>query len=244
MLHVVLLETALELVPTEITAKKLIQKQASLRRKKPNEILLDQTYHGQAMTQLLNGHKRGRPDILFFCLQSLLETPLCKSGFLTIHIHLYDGRIIEVNPSVRIPRNYERFVGLMEQLLLVGQVPPKGTALLKVIQKDLSTLISSLRDGYDTALTLLAVEGGHETRLGGLLSLIPSDISIPVIIGIGAFPHGDFQLDIQGFFDLHIELDTEVMMAWHVCSEILWLYALKNDITSKRRSFNSQQNQF
>ena len=122
MLHVILLEAALELVPPELSAKKMVQKQAYRRKKKPTEILLDQTYHGQAMTQLKDGTRRGRPDIVFFCLQSLLETPLCKAGFMTVHIQLYDGRIVQVDSAVRIPRNYERFVGLMEQLLLVGQV--------------------------------------------------------------------------------------------------------------------------
>lgn len=231
MLHIILLETALELVPSMISAKKAIQRQAYRRKKRPTELLLDQSYHGQAMTELQDGARRGRPDILYFCLQSLLETPLCKSGLLTIHVHLYDGRMIKVNPTVRIPRNYERFVGLMEQLLTIGRVPPEGTGLLEFIKMDLPTVISSFRDGYDKTLTLLTTEGGETTPLDDLLSLLPTDDSIPVIVGIGAFPHGEFRKDIYGLFETRIELDKEVMMAWHVCSEVLWLYSLKHGTT-------------
>jgi rRNA small subunit pseudouridine methyltransferase Nep1 len=234
MLHVILLEAALELVPPELSAKKMVQKQAYRRKKKPNEILLDQTYHGQAMTQLNDGTRRGRPDIVFFCLQSLLETPLCKAGLMTVHIQLYDGRIIQVDAAVRIPRNYERFVGLMEQLLLVGQVPPEGAPLLKIQAPGLGELISSLRGSSKDSLALLAVEGGKHTGLNDLMSVLPSSLEAPVILGIGAFPHGGFQHDLQSLFDIQVELDYEVMMAWHVCSEVLWAYSLKHDVVSER----------
>jgi len=52
-LTVILLECALELVPSEISSFKDVQKQAGRKGKKSNEILLDQTYHGRAMTKLL-----------------------------------------------------------------------------------------------------------------------------------------------------------------------------------------------
>jgi len=236
MLHIVLLETALELVPHEISAKKDIQKHAYRRKKRPNELLLDQSYHGQAMTKLKDGDRRGRPDILYFCLQSVLETPLCKEGLLSLHIHLYDGRIIEVNPEVRVPRNYERFVGLMEQLLLTGQVPPEGQPFLRISNKTLQSLVSELTSSHDESLSLLAVEGGRHTSLQSMVDLLPSSTQIPVVVGIGAFPHGDFHSDARSLFKMHIELDVEVMMAWHVCTEVLWCYSLKHDIIAKRYS--------
>ncbi|RDE15127.1 MAG: 16S rRNA methyltransferase, partial [Candidatus Thorarchaeota archaeon] len=65
MLHVILLDCALELVPSEISSFKEVQKQAGRRGKKPNEILLDQTHHGRAMTKLDRADRRGRPDIVF-----------------------------------------------------------------------------------------------------------------------------------------------------------------------------------
>ena len=51
------------------------------------------------------------------CLLTLLDSPLNKAGFLQVYIHTAKGVLIEVNPSVRIPRTFKRFSGLMVQLL-------------------------------------------------------------------------------------------------------------------------------
>ena len=90
----ILLECAMELVPSELSALKQIQKHAARRGKKSTELLLDQSHHGREMTRLEDGLQRGRPDIVFHSLMSILETPLCKSGNLTVHLHLQDGRIV------------------------------------------------------------------------------------------------------------------------------------------------------
>ncbi|MHA1906654.1 MAG: 16S rRNA methyltransferase [Candidatus Thorarchaeota archaeon] len=232
MLHIILLETALELVPSEISALKSVQRHANRRKKKPTELLLDQSHHGRDMTRLEDGDRRGRPDIIFFCLQSILETPLCKSGLVSIHIHTLEGKVIEVRKDVRLPRNYDRFVGLMEQLLVHGRVPPEGETLLRVLPKDLTTLVSDLQK--EGASTLLAVEGGKRVSMTGLQQVLPVDSETPVIVGIGAFPHGDFQQTTRDLFTTSIELDTEVMMAWHVCSELVWTYTHKHGIIAKR----------
>jgi len=236
MLHIILLEAALELIPRELSAVKEIQKHAHKRKKRPNEMLLDQSNHGRSMTRLEDGDRRGRPDIVLFSLQSLLETPLCKAGLLSLHIQLQDGRIVEVNPEVRLPRNHDRFVGLIEQLLLKGQVPPTGDPLLKIINGSLSDIVSNFKGSSLDAQTLLAVEGGQKTDTNSLIEMFPSKSDIPVILGVGAFPHGDFQGNVRDLFETHIELDRDVMMAWHVCSEVLWTYSLKHEIITKRYS--------
>ena len=236
MLHMILLECALELVPSEISALKQIQKHASRRGKKPTEILLDQSYHGREMTRLENGLQRGRPDIVFHSLMSLLETPLCKSGNLTLHLHLQDGSIIEVNHDVRLPRNYDRFIGLIEQLLLKGQVPVEGDPLLRVTKKSLSELISELKKNNPVVQSILAIENGMKTPIDKLHNHLPNDVTIPVIFGVGAFPHGDFSEDLKKLFDTHLELDIEVMMAWHVCAEILWTYSSRIGVIQRRYS--------
>jgi rRNA small subunit pseudouridine methyltransferase Nep1 len=234
MLHILLLECAIELIPPELSPLKQIQKYASQRKKKPNEILLDQTYHGQAMTRIEEHEKRGRPDITFLSLLTVLETPLCKEGLLTIHLHLRDGRMVHVNPEVRLPRNYDRFVGLFEQLLVKGQVPPNGEPLLKVLEKDLSSLISEIRNKHKKSLSILTKDNGIQTTMSELESILPSTSDSPVIIGIGAFPHGSFSKGISQLFTYHFEFDREVMMAWHVCAEVLWIYSRKVGVIEKR----------
>ncbi len=234
MLHIIFLESAIELVPTNLTSTKLIQKHASKRGKKPNQLLLDQTHHGPVMTKLEDADRRGRPDIVFLSLMALLETPLCKQGLLSIHLHLQDGRMVQVNPAVRLPRNYDRFVGLFEQLLLKGKVPPEGESLLRVTNEVLSDLMSRLKAENPQSVSALCIEGGTPTTIDGLGSIFPGDTTVPVILGVGAFPHGDFSEEIKVLFQNHIELDPEVMMAWHVCAEILWAYSQKVSAAKSR----------
>ncbi len=241
MLHVILLECAVELIPPEITALKQIQKYASRRKKASNELLLDQTYHGQAMTKLEGYEKRGRPDIVFLCLLTILETPLCKQGLLTIHIHLQDGTIIQVNPEVRLPRNYDRFVGLIEQLLVKGQVPLNGAPLLKVLEKNLGSLLHEFKAEKNDSLFILARDGGLQTTISELEKMLPSSSAIPVVMGIGAFPHGSFSEEINQLFTSHLEFDKEIMMAWHVCAEILWTYSRKLGVVKERYDTSTDQ---
>lgn len=236
MLHVILLDCALELVPSEISSYKDIQRQASRKGKKPNEILLDQTHHGRAMTKLDHADRRGRPDIVFHALVTLLETPLCKEGLLGLYLHLQDGRVIVVNPDVRLPRNYDRFVGLIEQLLIEGRVPVEGEPLLQVTRLTLSNLITTLREGHPDATTILAIEGGERTGIQEFRNRLPDDNSVPVVVGVGAFPHGDISDELKQLFDTHLELDREVMMAWHVCAEVLWTYSERIEVIRRRYS--------
>ncbi|PQE23657.1 mitotic growth protein [Rutstroemia sp. NJR-2017a BVV2] len=51
------------------------------------------------------------------CLLTLLDSPINKAGKLQIYIHTAKGVLIEVSPTVRIPRTFKRFAGLMVQLL-------------------------------------------------------------------------------------------------------------------------------
>jgi len=230
MLHLILLDCALELVPSEITSMKQIQKHASRRGKRPNELLLDQTHHGQAMTKLVDHERRGRPDIVYLSLMSVLETPLCKEGLLRVYLHLQDGRTVEVNPEVRLPRNYDRFVGLIEQLLFTGRVPPEGDVLLQITDKSLDTLITELK----AESSIIAIEEGQKTTIESLSNLLPTDSSVPVIVGVGAFPHGSISESTAKLFEYKLALDKDVMMTWHVCSEILWAYSLSVDVAKTR----------
>ncbi len=233
MLHVILLECAIELVPRELTSLKEIQAHARRRRKKPGQLMLDQTHHGRAMIRLDGKEKRGRPDITFLSLLSILETPLCKAGLLTVHLHLVDGRVIEISPDVRLPRNYDRFVGLFEQLLMNGRIPPEGEPLARMIDTSLPDLISNLAAGSGESLLLLAIENGTKTSAKSLRSILPQDSTMPVILGVGAFPHGDMSNSVKELFSTHLKLDKEVMMAWHVCAEVLWTYSSRVGVTGR-----------
>lgn len=229
LLNVILLDCALELVPSEISSSKEIQKHASKRKKKPTELLLDQSVHGRSMTKLPDAQRRGRPDITYLSLLTLLETPLCKEKQMKVFLHLQDGRIVSIDPDVRLPRSYDRFVGLVEQLLLQERVPASGPPLLQVTRKSLSDIVHSLAPPEGT---FLAIEGGERTTLANLERYMVS--TSEVTMGVGAFPHGDFSEEIKNLFGQHLELDKDVMMAWHICAAVVWAYSKGAEIISKR----------
>ncbi|KAN0052859.1 hypothetical protein ACTA71_012339 [Dictyostelium dimigraforme] len=58
-----------------------------------------------------------RPDILHQCLLALFDSPLNKAGLLQVFIKTTKNVLIEVHPQTRIPRTFNRFAGLMVQLL-------------------------------------------------------------------------------------------------------------------------------
>lgn len=54
---------------------------------------------------------------------------------LRVYIHTRNNEIIYVKPETRIPRNYNRFVGLMESLFKNKAVPPELELLkLRIIK--------------------------------------------------------------------------------------------------------------
>lgn len=70
----------------------------------------------------------------------MLDSPVNKAGKLQIYIQTAKGVLIEVSPTVRIPRTFKRFAGLMVQLL--HRLSIKGTnsqeKLLRVIQNPIT----------------------------------------------------------------------------------------------------------
>ena len=79
-------------------------------------------------------------DFLLQCLLTLLDSPVNKAGKLQIYIHTAKGVLIEVSPTVRIPRTFKRFAGLMVQLLHKLSIRSTNSQekLLKVIKNPIT----------------------------------------------------------------------------------------------------------
>jgi rRNA pseudouridine-1189 N-methylase Emg1 (Nep1/Mra1 family) len=82
-------------------------------------------------------------------------------------------------------------------------------------------------------LVLLAIEDGIRTSVESLRNILPQDSTMPVILGVGAFPHGNLSDSVKELFSTHLEFDKEVMMAWHVCAEVLWTYSSRINTTGR-----------
>ncbi len=123
-LTLLLSDAPLETVPRQLWGHPSVAGYARRRGRPPYRTLLDASVHWQAMKRLPGRERRGRPDIVHVALLLALDSPLCRGGCCRLYLHTVEDKIIEVDPSTRLPRSYQRFVGLMEQLLVEGRVPP------------------------------------------------------------------------------------------------------------------------
>ncbi|KAI9753615.1 MAG: Elongation of fatty acids protein 2 [Chaenotheca gracillima] len=102
--------------------------------------LLNSDEHIGVMRKMNRDISEARPDITHQCLLTLLDSPVNKAGKLQIFIHTAKGVLIEVSPTVRIPRTFKRFAGLMVQLLhrLSIRSTNSQEKLLKVIKNPIT----------------------------------------------------------------------------------------------------------
>ncbi|MDI9644757.1 MAG: 16S rRNA methyltransferase [Candidatus Verstraetearchaeota archaeon] len=185
MITVIIGEAALETVPKEIAEHPAVVRLAERKGKRPEETLLDISYHYAAMKGLENWERRGRPDITFLTLLSLLERPLNKEGQLQVCVHTRNDRIIRISPETNIPRNYTRFVGLMEQLFSVGRVPPRGRPLMLLEKGNIEDILRGTTHGKVVFLS----ENGKKVKLRYFEELVKE--ANPVFV-IGGFQRGEF----------------------------------------------------
>jgi len=102
--------------------------------------LLNSDEHIGVMRKMNRDISDARPDITHQCLLTLLDSPVNKAGKLQIYIRTAKGVLIEVSPTVRIPRTFKRFAGLMVQLLhrLSIRSTTSQEKLLRVIQNPIT----------------------------------------------------------------------------------------------------------
>ena len=116
MLSLVIAEASLELVPKELQHHNSVVSHARKMGKRPSEILLDNSWHFGAMKGIKNEIKRGRPDLVHFCLLEACTIPLYFEDEVSIYVHTLDDKVITVEHGVHLPKSYHRFAGLMEKL--------------------------------------------------------------------------------------------------------------------------------
>ena len=76
-------------------------------------VLLNCDDHQGLLKKMGRDISEARPDITHQCLLTLLDSPVNKAGKLQVYIQTSRGVLIELNPTVRIPRTFKRFSGLM-----------------------------------------------------------------------------------------------------------------------------------
>jgi rRNA small subunit pseudouridine methyltransferase Nep1 len=174
--------------------------------------------------------KRGRPDIVHFALLEALGSPLNKEGLLQVYVHAFNDYVINVKPETRLPRNYARFMSLIEQLFEYVRVPPQKheTALLTLEHKTLAQLIQEIKPSYVLALS----RTGKPHTLEEAISELQKE-KRPLVI-VGGFPHGNFSKATLKLVNETVCIDREMLETWTVVSRTIYEYERALSLPKKR----------
>jgi len=228
LLTLILAESALETIPQSLWDHPIIRRFSKRKGKHPRFIILDRSYHHYAMKNLENSNKRGRPDIVHFSLLEAFGSPLNREGLLRVYVHTIGNYVIHISPETRLPKNLNRFIGLIEDLFEHGKAPPKGKPLLTVEEKTLTALISELKPTYTI---IFDRPGKNKTFEEVALNLAGQER--PLVI-VGGFPHGEFSETTLRLADEVVCVDPEMLEAWTVVSRIIYEYERAIGLPKKR----------
>jgi rRNA small subunit pseudouridine methyltransferase Nep1 len=221
MLTLILADAELELIPQRIWGHPAVVAYTKRRKKKAGMCLLDATYHHSAMKNLEEGDRRGRPDMVHFFLLLALDSILNQEGKLRVAVHTRNDEIIEVNPKTRLPKHYERFVGLIESLYDMGAVPSRKEPLLELTYgMPLKDYIEEIRK--DERIMVMAPSGEYR-KPGGIFRSKGDYIVI-----IGGFPEGDYRSPVYDVADEVVSIYDGMLKIWTVVSEVIADYERLN----------------
>ncbi|KAJ2786784.1 18S rRNA pseudouridine methyltransferase [Coemansia interrupta] len=147
--------------------------------------LLNCDDHQGILSRMGRDISESRPDITHQCLLTLLDSPLNKTGRLQVYIHTTSDVLIEISPSVRIPRTFKRFSGLMVQLLHKMSIRSVNghDKLLKVIKNPVSQYLPP--DALKLTFSYDAPTVHMQTWMRRKLK--PNQ---DIVVAIGALAHG------------------------------------------------------
>ncbi len=213
MMHLILGDSELELVPREIQTHPSVIKNAKMRNKKASTIILDANFHHSAIRKYgMEAERRGRPDIVHFFLMNSQESILNSEGKLRVYVHTRNNDVIKIKPETRLPKSYGRFIGLIEHLFQNRYIPDKEEPLLTMEKMSLQSIAKSTGNKI-----VVLSEKGRRVNLKDYE--IPRDITFI----IGGFPSGDFLSNVN-FADDIISIHSNILMAWVASYEIIAEY--------------------
>ena len=210
----ILAESALELVPKELQNHNSVLAYSKKMNKKPSEVILDISWHFAAMKGIRDEIKRGRPDLVHFCLLECCTIPLYFEKKLRVYVHTIDDKVIFVGDNVRLPKSYHRFVGLIEKLYSEGKIEQDGEKLLEMKEMTFGDLI----DEIDAKKVI-----GLSTK-GQMLSYdkIAQDIGKDSCIVVGGFAKGHFSDKTLKRINNLVSVDKNPLEAHVVISRVLY----------------------
>ncbi len=214
MLSLVLAESALELVPKELQNDSSVLSYSKKTKKKPSDMILDISWHYAAMKGIKNGLKRGRPDLVHFCLLEACSIPLYFEKKLRVYVHTIDNKVILIGEKVRLPKSYHRFIGLMEKLFSDKKIQEGHQNLLEI--KDMT--FDNLIDGIGAKEVIgLSTEG-----LRSSYDQLAQQLGNNSCIVVGGFARGHFSETVLKKIDRLICVDKNPLEAHVVIARLLY----------------------
>ena len=214
MLRLIIADAELQTVPENMARDRAIRNIAEKNHKKPTEMLLDSNYMHTTIDKYFPGesNRRGRPDIIYIFLEVAMESILNKNKMLDVYVHTRGNYIIHINSETKLPRSYNRFQGLIEDLFKKRSITYNGNELLSMREGAIIPFLKNL-DGKTVALS---PEGTSSS-----LSTIINQDNLNVIIG--GFSQGDYISDIYGNFPAY-KIFNEELTIWSVGMEVISQY--------------------
>ncbi|VDM32332.1 unnamed protein product [Hydatigera taeniaeformis] len=159
-----------------------------------------------------------RPDITHQCLLMLLDSPLNRVGMLQVYIRTHKNIIIEVNPKIRIPRTFDRFCGLMVQLLhklSIHAAEGNHEKLLRVVKNPITRYFPAGCAKIGMSFTADKIVPPSEVP-----SMVQLGTSESIVVVIGAMAHGSVVSTAGDFLDDVVSISRFPLSAAQVCSRL------------------------
>jgi rRNA small subunit pseudouridine methyltransferase Nep1 len=168
------------------------------------------------MKGMNNEIKRGRPDLVHFCILEATTIPLYTKNKIKIYIHTIDDKVIYFGDNIHIPKSYHRFEGLIEKLFLEKTIESNGNVLLEIKEKSFSELIDQIKPSKVVGLS----SKGEKHSFENTISEMPEDCCLVV----GGFQKGQFSEIVQTRIDQLISIDDSSYEAHVVVARMLYEY--------------------
>lgn len=214
MLHVVLAESSLELVPDGMRGHPSVRAHAGRLGRRPSGVLLDNSWHYAAMRGARQEGKRGRPDLVHFAILAATSTPLYRTGLARLYVHTIGDVVVRFGEGVRIPKSYHRFEGLFARLLAEGRVDAGEGPLLEAAGGTLPDLVRSIGPSGVAGLSV----SGRPANCREVVAGLGDD---PCVV-VGGFQKGDFGEATSGMLEGVYSISPHPLESHVVVSRLMY----------------------
>ena len=216
MISLILSESSLELVPSELKHHPSVVSHARKLGKLPSEILLDNSWHFAAMKGIKNEIKRGRPDLVHFSILEATTIPLYLQNKLKLFVHTIDDKVIHFGQNVHVPKSYHRFEGLIEKLYQEKKIIANNDVLLEIKEQTFPELLEQINPSKTIGFSTKGTSKSYEK--------IAAEIIDETCVVLGGFQKGHFSDSVENKINDLYSVGDESFEGHVVIARILYEY--------------------